>query len=121
MDSYTQLQAEIKNALNEDFQRDSINIIQLMSILAILGESKNEAELRELVDIYSSDFAALQSIMDKEAGAEQQEYEADVQTIVERMIKDDPALATELAKFAAQDDVTVDQLIEKFPESKKYL
>ncbi len=121
MDGFQELQLDVKKALNDDFQKGSIDIIEMMSALYICGQTRTEEELREAISLFSDNYSALSYLLSKEKGEERADFETDIQDVVSRMLKDDPLRATEVAKFIEGKEITIDQLVAQFPEVEKYL
>jgi len=122
MTTFDILQNSIKIALNRDIQAQKIEMIDAMAMLWILGKAKNEAELRELIDIYQSDYSFLQEVLLKEKSEQETESSNDLQIILSSYLKENPEEAIKVSKYVSKNPSTsVAELIVKFPEVKKYL
>lgn len=118
MTSFEQLQLKVKTALNEDLKADRISFVEVMSALFVLGQAKNEAELVEAINMFQDGYSTLRRILEDDQKSEQEASEASLEDLVSRVIKEDPILA---AKVAQESKLNVDQIVEKYPEVKKYL
>jgi hypothetical protein len=122
MTTFDILQNSIKIALNRDIQAQKIEMVDAMAMLWILGKAKNESELRELIDIYQSDYSFLQEVLLKEKSEQETESANDLQIILSSYLKENPEEAIKVSKFVSKNPSTsVAELVVKFPEVKKYL
>lgn len=122
MTTFETLQDSIKVALNKEIQSNQIEMIDAMAMLWILGKAKNEAELRELIDIYHADYRFLQDVLAAEQNQVNQLDTNDIQVILSSYIKDAPLEATEVSKYLARNpSATLAELSKEFPNIKKYL
>ena len=122
MTTFDILQNSIKIALNRDIQAQKIEMVDAMAMLWILGKAKNESELRELIDIYQSDYSFLQEVLLKEKSEQETESTNDLQIILSSYLKENPEEAIKVSKFVSKNPSTsVAELVVKFPEVKKYL
>ena len=122
MTTFETLQDSIKVALNKEIQSNQIEMIDAMAMLWILGKAKNEAELRELIDIYHADYRFLQDVLAAEKNQVNQLDTNDIQVILSSYIKDAPLEATEVSKYLARNpSATLAELSKEFPNIKKYL
>ena len=122
MSTFLELQANIKKALNQDVQAKKLQFMDLMAIMWILGQAKDEAELRAVIEIYKSDYSALNDVLEKEKSMQTEAKEQDLQLIISAFLQDDPIKATELLKFMSKNkNAEIVEISEQFPEIKKYL
>lgn len=122
MSTFLELQANIKKALNQDVQAKKLQFMDLMAIMWILGQAKDEAELRAVIEIYKSDYSALNDVLEKEKSMQTEAKEQDLQLIISAFLQDDPIKATELLKFMSKNkNAEIAEISEQFPEIKKYL
>lgn len=118
--AFNESQKKIGKLLTEEFQRNQLKLSQLMALLLILSQARNEDELVMLVHLFVDEFSALQDFVSEKKKAGKMVLEQEVEQIVKKMVADNPAQAAEIAKTAMEEGMDATTLLERYPEMKKY-
>lgn len=118
---FTDLTARLKTLVNEEFQKQKLDMASLMAILFALGQAKNKEELVYTANAFADRFPVIDAFLKEIGSQEKKSLESDISTIIKKIVATDPAKAVQIAKDAMQPGMTLEKLTEKYPEIKNYL
>jgi len=117
--TYENLQSEIKKALNQDFKNKKIEFIDLMAILWILSQAKDENELNILLEAYRSDYSSLDYLLSNKESKQKEEFTQNIQTMLASYLKENPDEAKKvLAYMKKNKKADATEIFSKFPDFK---
>lgn len=115
---FMELQNKVKKILARGYQLKTIDTEHLLASLYILGQAKSKFELEMFIGIFSDAFPFLQEISEEKTEVAQEKMESAIKKILSKIVKKDPLKATEIAKAALEPGMTMEKLVQKFPELK---
>ncbi len=115
------LSRKITDEIALQLSMNKLNIAETLALLKILGVAETLEELKRLVRWLTHRFPFLKIFSHREKEQEKLATEEKWQKIIALVIKENPALATTLSKHAIKQNVSLDELVKKYPESKKYI
>ncbi|MFA6992472.1 MAG: hypothetical protein WC269_04320 [Candidatus Gracilibacteria bacterium] len=118
---YVALQDEVKHQLADFYEIGKIKLEDLMAVLYIFSFTESASELSAFISIFSDSFPVLKEIQIKHRAEDKVAMESSVLDVVKKVLPKDPALAAKLSKEAAKGGMTMDKLLEVYPEVKGYL
>ncbi|MBI5152787.1 hypothetical protein HZA39_04585 [Candidatus Peregrinibacteria bacterium] len=119
--SFQNLVDRLKHHINEEFTRRKMDLAHLTALLYIFGYAKNEDELAVLAKPFSDRFPAIESFLNEIKINEKKLLEKEIEKIIKKIVVENPAKASEIAKAGMEEGMTLNKLIEKYPEIKKYI
>ncbi|KKQ71482.1 MAG: hypothetical protein UT33_C0009G0073 [Candidatus Peregrinibacteria bacterium GW2011_GWC2_39_14] len=114
------LVTRLKNLVNEEFQKQKLDMASLMAILFALGQAQTTGELIGTAKAFADRFPVIDGFLSEVSAQEKQSMEKDVQAIIQKMVARDPMKAAQIAKDAMQPGATFDALAAKYPEIKNF-
>ena len=120
MNRFLELQIKVQKELLNELKANKLTVIDMMSVLYLLGNSKSEKELVGLLEIFSGDFECLKRILEEEKANADESEQNELNAVIVQLIKDNPKIANEVVKLSNKDDFSKKTLLEAFPESIKY-
>lgn len=119
--SVQNLREKVHEQMGKDLREGRLDPIEMQSINLLLANIEDDNELGTVIKVMSDRFPTFLAVLKADQEEVQEAAELDIQAIVSRMIKDDPVKANELASFAMDENVTLEELEAKFPSIKKYV
>lgn len=120
-DVYLELQSKIKNHLADYYEMDRIKLEELLAILNILGNAQNYDELKSYLSVFSNSFPVLKDVFEIETNSEMESAKFSVSTLVQEILPINPKLASELAAFASNKNVSFEEVVKAFPEVNVFI
>ena len=113
-ESFAAFQGQIKAELAKAYEAKRLKLEELLAILYILGQAPDENTLRFFVWGFADSFPVLQQFTRTQEAGTKRDFELEVQKLVSRLIKTDPAQAVQLAKEAMREGATLEELKKKY-------
>lgn len=117
---FEQTKEKLIRLLTQEYEKNTLELSKMMAIFYILGQARNQDEIVNMAKIFLQDFPILDEFLSQNKAATQAKMENTVQEIVQKMVKDDPIKAAQIAQKAMEEGVTLETLEQLFPEIKKY-
>lgn len=119
--SFQKVVDRLKHHINEEFMRRKLDLAHLMALLYIFNYAKNEDELVVLAKLFSDRFPAVESFLNEIKVSKKKSLEKEIENILKKIVVENPAKASEIAKAGMEKGMTLSKLIQKYPEIKKYI
>ncbi|MFA6550787.1 MAG: hypothetical protein WCT36_05570 [Candidatus Gracilibacteria bacterium] len=114
------LVTRLKNLVNDEFQKQNLDMASLMAILFAMGQAQTASELIYTAKAFADRFPVINGFLYEITAQEKHVMEENVQTIIQKMVAKDPMKAAQIAKDAMQPGATFDALAAKYPEIKNF-
>jgi inorganic pyrophosphatase/exopolyphosphatase len=118
---YTALQDEVKQQLADFYEMGKIKLEELMAVLYIFSFTETAQELQAFLVIFADSFPVLKEVQIKQKAADKITMEHSVVDVVKKVLPKNPALAAKLSKEASKSGMTMEKILEIYPEVKDYL
>ncbi len=119
--AFISLQNQVKNQLADFFDKGKIRLEELMAILYLFSFTETVEELQNFILLFGDSFPVLQDLAVKQEASTKQSLDQSLAVLVQNVLKKDPVLAVKLGKEASQKGVTMEQILEKYPEARQYI
>lgn len=121
MKSRVEMQKFLISEVQKQFEAQKISAVELAEILYMISKADDAEELVLLLDIFKDKFEVFYSVLDSLKAEDMDTFEEVITKIIPLVIKDDPLLASQISSRSTQSGVTMESLVNEFPEIKKYL
>jgi len=121
MKSFEEMQTAVLDAINSDLEAARLSLKEFMAVQMILAQAETSKQLGVLVKGLVSKSPGLQEVVDEEFTGEQAAFEAQLQSVIEKMLMDDPKTAAELSRFINDKNATIEKVTEQYPQVKNYI
>lgn len=118
---FSVLEQEIKVHLIKQLNVGKMTVKQVAEVCFLLGHAKTAQGLQFLIDNLQNDFDVLGEIKEEQDSKEDQKTDQIVQKYISHLIKIDPLQASQVGLMAAQEGITLEKLIEKYPDLKNFI
>ena len=120
-EAYIALENEIKDHLIKQLQMGKMDVQEVAKVCFLLGHAKTAEGLQFLIDNLKDDFDVLGEMKDEQENKQDIAVDQIVQKYVADLIKTNPLKAGEVGTKASEEGMTLDTLIEEYPELKNYI
>ncbi len=94
------LETKIKKILTGEFQRNQMQLKELMALLYILGQANSQEELISLVHIFSSTIPSLHDVEEMQRSDNKKQLESEAEELIRSIIMTNPIEAADMATMA---------------------
>ena len=121
MKSRVEMQQFLISEVQKQFEAQKISVVELAEILFMISKADDSEEFVLILDLFKDKFDVFFAILDSLKIEDQETFEELITKIIPLIIKDDPLLASQVSSRATQSGVTMESLVNEFPNIKKYL
>jgi endonuclease III len=112
---------KIQNLILNQLSLNRISLIDAASIVYVLSLTKNEEQMKKVISVLQQDYPQLNEILDKEKTQIKENLEEIVSKFVQKIIFDNPLLATQISQATMNKAMTLEKLKQEFPTFEQYL
>ncbi|MEK7545013.1 MAG: hypothetical protein AAB551_02675 [Patescibacteria group bacterium] len=117
---FEQTKEKLIQLLTQEYGKNKLELSKMMAVFYILGQAKSQGEMIAMAKIFLQDFPILGEFLSQEKAMTHTKMEGEIQAIIQKMVKDDPIKAAQIAQKAMEQNVTLETLKDLFPEISKY-
>ena len=118
---YTVLQDEVKQQLADFYEMGKIKLEELMAVLYIFSFTETVTELQAFLVIFADSFPVLKEVQIKNRADAKVVMETSIVDVVKKVLPKNPALAAKISKEASKSGMTMEKILEIYPEVRNYL
>jgi hypothetical protein len=119
--AYITLQNQVKNQLADFLERGKMKVEEVMAILYLFSFTQTVEELQAFILLFSDSFPVLNNLAVQEEVSRKQAFDQQLAMLVQNVLKKDPQLAAHIGKEVSKKGITMEQILQKYPEVKKYM
>jgi len=112
---------KIKQLLFQNLSLAKISVADAAIITYLVATAESDEKLDDYISTLSEEYPFLNELEEKKKVIAKEELEDLVHKFVTDLIKDDPALASEISEYAAKPEITAEDILIKYPQFKDYL
>lgn len=117
---FEQAKEKIVSLITQEYERNRLELANMMALFFVLGQARNEDELLRLANIFADNFPVLNEFLGERKAVTQEKMEKDVHEIVQKVVKENPMLAAQVAQKAMEEGMTLEKLLQLYPDLNKY-
>jgi len=119
--AYITLQNQVKNQLADFLERGKMKVEEVMAILYLFSFTQTVEELQAFILLFADSFPVLNNLAVQEEVSRKQAFDQQLAMLVQNVLKEDPQLAAHIGKEVSKKGITMEQILQKYPEVKKYM
>jgi len=119
--AYITLQNQVKNQLADFLERGKMKVEEVMAILYLFSFTQTVEELQAFILLFADSFPVLNNLAVQEEVSRKQAFDQQLAMLVQNVLKKDPQLAAHIGKEVSKKGITMEQILQKYPEVKKYM
>ena len=112
---------KLKEIILKNLVSGSASLVDGAIVTKLLSYAQDDESLQSISSLLSQEFPFLREFLESETESDKSNLEELVHSFVSDVIKDNPKLASEVSELASQPGITIEDILKKYPDFKKYL